>query len=112
MDLTARTEGARRGTRLGHGAEGCSRGCEPRGGHVTEGGHGGAGPSMADQAGEERVPGDGIPGGHFVEQTGRRGWEARIGVGGEEGGGRDRTGDGGGLDKVSVDGGRVKRVRG
>lgn len=66
--LTARAEG--------HGAEGRGRGCEPRGGHSPEGVRCGAG---------ARVPGDGVPGGHFVEQAGRGGWEARVGVGSEEG---------------------------
>ena len=107
VELAARAEGARRGACLEHGAEGGGRGWEPGGGHATECGGCGGRARVSDEAGEKRVPCDGVPRGHFVEQAGRSTWEPRVRVGGEEGSGRDRdgTGEGGGLEQDGVNGG-------
>ena len=107
VELAARAEGARRGACLEHGAEGGGRGWEPGGGHATECGGCGGRARVSDEAGEKRVPCDGVPRGHFVEQAGRSAWEPRVRVGGEEGSGRDRDGtrEGGGLEQDGVNSG-------
>ena len=108
VELAARAGGARRGARLEHGAERGGRGRDPRGGHAAEGGGSRRpGARVADEAGEERIPRDGVPRGHFVEQAGRGAREPRARVGGEEDGGRDRdgAGEGGGLEQRGVRGG-------
>jgi hypothetical protein len=104
VELAAGAQGAGRGAGLEHGAEGGDRGREPRGGHAAEGVRGGGGARVADEAGQQRVPGDGVPRGHFVEQAGRGAGEPGIGVRGEQGGGRDGGAEGGGLEQGSVDG--------
>ena len=72
------------------------------------------GRACQDEAGEKRVPCDGVPRGHFVEQAGRSAWESRVRVGGEEGSGRDRDGtrEGGGLEQDGVNSGGERGVGG
>jgi hypothetical protein len=107
VELAAGAGGARRGARLEHGAEGGGRGRERGDGHAVEGRGGRPRAPVADEAGEERVPRDGVRRGHFVEQAGRGARVPRVRVRREEGGGRDRdgAGEGGGLEQGSVGGG-------
>lgn len=94
VDLAARPEGAGGCARLEHGAEGGGGGREPGGCHASESLRCGSGARVADLAGKERVPGDGVARGHFVEQTGRGARKAGFRVGREERGGRDGAGEG------------------
>lgn len=74
------------------------------GSHRAESGHSVGGAAMADEAGDEGVPSDGVSERHFVEQ-GEGGEEvAGYGVGGEEGGGGGGVvGEGGGFEHGSVE---------
>jgi len=72
--------------------------------HPDEHLHGGLGEAVPRVAGDERVPGDAVPGGHPVEHPARVGGAAALGVHVGEGGGGERLGGEPPRGELGVDG--------
>ena len=76
VHLAAGAHGTGGSTGLEHGAEGGGRWHKPGSCHAAENFSDGAAARVTDVACEERVPGNSVAHGHFVEQAGGGAWEA------------------------------------